>query len=337
MIVYALNNKKDALHSSSGGAFLFFAKTIITTFPKAKVYGVKFDSNMNLVYQSAQSIDECFQFCGSKYIHTTPNNVFREIVEDLKKNTKVLFIGTPCNIYALVSYLAKENVETDSLFTIDLICNGAPSKQFWISYVDWIQSYYKDRLIDFSFRKKGDAHNPYLTEAVFENRIIKDTHVTASYNQVFLKKLSIRKGCFSCGFKSLDRCGDITIGDFWGIEELMPSFDNKNGVSEVIVNNAKGLELFNLAKNNLENADVLIEECKDKRFIDYQDNLKSAKPKPPQYDRFNDDYNKYGMRYVMSHYADGDSVGAMRYFLKRISRNIGLTARMKSLLKVRKR
>ena len=46
---------------------------------------------------------------------------------------EVCFIGTPCQVYGLKSYLRKEY---DNLVTVDLVCHGTPSPKLWKKYLD---------------------------------------------------------------------------------------------------------------------------------------------------------------------------------------------------------
>ena len=47
---------------------------------------------------------------------------------------------------------------------------------------------------------------------------------------------------------------DIMIGDFWGIEKIMPEYFNRerNGISIIKINNQKGQELFGKISGNIE-------------------------------------------------------------------------------------
>jgi coenzyme F420-reducing hydrogenase beta subunit len=60
---------------------------------------------------------------------------FSEIKKHLMQETKVCFIGTPCQVYGLKSYLRKEY---DNLVTVDLVCHGTPSPKLWKKYLDSI-------------------------------------------------------------------------------------------------------------------------------------------------------------------------------------------------------
>ena len=75
----------------------------------------------------------------------------------------------------------------------------------------------------------------------------------SSYYDMFLKSYTYRINCYSCKYANKHRVGDITIGDFWGVEiehpEVLASnggdVNEKQGVSCVIVNNAHGRVLLN--------------------------------------------------------------------------------------------
>ena len=46
----------------------------------------------------------------------------------------------------------------------------------------------------------------------------------SSYYQMFLNGYTYRKSCYFCPFASEYRQGDITIGDYWGIELVHPEY-----------------------------------------------------------------------------------------------------------------
>ena len=70
----------------------------------------------------------------------------------------------------------------------------------------------------------------------------------APINQMFLNGYTYRKSCYFCPFASEYRQGDITIGDYWGIELVHPEYlkkyggeiEKEKGVSCLIVNNDQG-------------------------------------------------------------------------------------------------
>lgn len=60
----------------------------------------------------------------------------------------------------------------------------------------------------------------------------------------FLADLYTRPSCHACPAKQQRSGSDITLGDFWGIESLMPEIDDDKGVSAIIVNSDKGMQVL---------------------------------------------------------------------------------------------
>lgn len=68
-----------------------------------------------------------------------------------------------------------------------------------------------------------------------------------------------RDCCYSCPYAKQQRVGDISLGDFWGIEKTNPEeirqnggpIDPKQGVSCVLVNSDQGELLLEKVNNNL--------------------------------------------------------------------------------------
>lgn len=59
---------------------------------------------------------------------------------------------------------------------------------------------------------------------------------------------------------SLKRPGNITIGDYWGIEKVISEFKDDWGVSCLLVNDERGLALLDKAKDSFELRKTLVEE-----------------------------------------------------------------------------
>ena len=49
----------------------------------------------------------------------------------------------------------------------------------------------------------------------------------------------------------MDRISDFTLGDFWGVEELIPEIDKKSGVSLIMIHTKKAQDLFNYINKNM--------------------------------------------------------------------------------------
>ena len=68
---------------------------------------------------------------------------------------------------------------------------------------------------------------------------------------MFLKGEIYRPNCYSCPYANEHRPGDLTIGDFWGIEEEHPDYlqpvgklNQSSGISMLMINSEKGEVLF---------------------------------------------------------------------------------------------
>lgn len=71
----------------------------------------------------------------------------------------------------------------------------------------------------------------------------------------FLSNLSLRPSCYACPVKSGKSGSDITLGDFWGIEKVLPEFDDNKGCSAVLVYTEKGERYIASLQIDTEKAD----------------------------------------------------------------------------------
>lgn len=307
--------------STSGGAFSKIVRSFFDIGPGV-VYGVVLDNNMIVRHSRATNFNECSVFRGSKYVRSNLNHIFESISNELTNSNRVLFTGTPCQVDALYKYLTKYDISTKELFTIDLICNGAPNQGVWQDYVKWLEGKVSKKIEKYTFRSKTDKNNPYLATVIFDDHSrLSDTPLTACYNRLFLKKLIIPRACFDCKFKSENRVSDITLGDFWGSHTMFSEPTLKNGVSLVLVNSIMGHKLFGPTSYSNE----IIRQCKNKDYLKFQDNLKGISKLPKEYDDFWRDYRTNGFGYVANKYADSDFPKSIKFYLRRIYRNAKAT------------
>ena len=64
------------------------------------------------------------------------------------------------------------------------------------------------------------------------------------YFRAFLERLTLRNSCYECPFAKIERTGDITLGDFWGIWDYDAKIDDKKGTSLVLINTQKGKQFY---------------------------------------------------------------------------------------------
>ena len=108
---------------------------------------------------------------------------------------------------------------------------------------------------------------------------------------LYYSNLLTDEPCFDCKFTTKERVSDITVSDFWGIENTEPQFEDLLGVSMVLINTQKGRELFESVK--VKKISVNLDNAK-------QPQLKKPAEKPDGYEEFWQNYNinsaleKYG-------------------------------------------
>lgn len=241
---YLAYNKNDneLLNSSSGGVFYVIAKNIIKN--NGVVFGATIDNKMQVFHCDIQNYDDLRKLSGSKYVQSNVNNTYKKVQEYLLTGKYVLYTGTPCQIAGLKMYL---NKDYSNLYTIDILCHGAPSQKMFTSHIKWLEGRYNKKIEYYQFRNKniskwGDYH--YCYKFTDSNKIYSDFALFDIFFKSFIKGQIFRDSCYSCKYASLRREGDFTIGDFWGVEEYYTDIDTNNGISILMINTNKASNLF---------------------------------------------------------------------------------------------
>lgn len=242
---------------SSGGAAYFLYRRFIEKY-NGIVYGPVFNNHQELVFQSFSSLDQLNQLIGSKYVFSKMGKIYLKIEEQLKKGNKILFIGMPCQVSALKNYL---KVEYNNLFTVDLICHGMPPNYYFQEHLKSILS--PKQLLEvskISFRK----NHKYILQ-VYANEgecIYKSPDYLDTYLLAYSRRMICKEACYNCLYAKTKRISDITIGDFWGIDNSI-EFDEKveNGVSCVLINTEEGSDLFKMCHNDMDYRERTLKEA----------------------------------------------------------------------------
>ena len=245
---YISPNKDELKCSSSGGAFFNIAKSFIKD--DCIVYGCVMDESRRVVHERADRIEDLHKFQGSKYVQSDIRNVYKLIKNDLDNKEKILFCGTPCQVNAIKLVFAKH---LDNLYLIDLVCHGVPSNEFFRKYIENIEKVNNSRIGKIFFRKKyseksHEKTNFYESFKISNNKTVVLPYYKSLYYHSFLKEISYRESCYSCSFADLQRVGDITLGDFWGLYETSNNKKNTLGCSLILVNSKKGEVMINELK-----------------------------------------------------------------------------------------
>jgi len=256
--VYAVKNKDDSKRkeSSSGGVFVELAEYIIEN--GGTVYGAAYNSKNEVEHIGIQRKEDIKKLQGSKYLQSNLSNCYREIKELLKQDKVVLFTGVPCQIQGLKSFL---NKDYDNLICIDVICHGVPSPKIFKNYILELEKEHNSKISNIDFRYKQDSWKNFKVCITFENgkKIVEDFSKNI-YMRGFLRNIYLRKSCYQCMAKPLKNESDITIGDYWGIQNIDSKFDDDKGCSAVLINTSKGIEIFEHIKNKFTIKDSNIDE-----------------------------------------------------------------------------
>lgn len=268
--VYAVISKNDRNVSSSGGAFSVFARWILKQ--GGVVVGATMDINLYVHHIIIDSIEQLKLLRGSKYVQSDLKNTYKDVKKILLGGRKVLFTGTGCQVAGLYAYLGGKRYE-GLLFTLDLVCHGAPSQGVFDSYLSKLQK--KLALMDkniegFRFRKL-DSWSIIPTIKFSESKWRLLSLSENAYMEAFFKGITFRESCFNCQYCNTQRIGTFTIADFWGIGRHGAKFlkNVSSGVSLVIDN----LGVLNEIKAELDKY-AYIEKRTMSEAIAEQSNLK---------------------------------------------------------------
>lgn len=249
LVVYAAINKDNKVrqNSSSGGIFWELGKSIIES--GGIVFGVGWSNDLRVVHKCVNCLEEMKELQGSKYVQSDMGDTFASVRNYLILGRKVLFSGTPCQVSGLRFFLGREY---ENLLCIDFVCHAVPSPKVFEVYKRNLEQKYKSIIKKISFRDKKHGWRKFSMSIFFENNVRYLRSVSKDPFLVgFLNELYNRPSCHNCRFRDLRSGSDITFADFWGVENIMPSFSDDRGISLVFVNSQEGQQAFDKASESL--------------------------------------------------------------------------------------
>ena len=291
LTAFAMYNKnpKKRKESTSGGAASLFYEYILNN--DGIVYGV---SNLfgqdSFKFIRIDSVDDLYKIKGSKYVHCYINDTMKQVKDDLVAKKVVLFIGTPCQVSGLKSFLMKE---FDNLITVDIICHGVPSQELLFDEIKYQGIDYRN--VDYvSFRDENLFNFTLLTKD--KEVLLQKNYRDVDYYRNFLQGNFYRDNCYSCRYAQKKRISDITIGDFWGLDKNSKIYDDeKKGISLLLPNTQKGLKLIQCVKS-----ECVIEERTIDEACKTNGQLNCPMQKNKKYEKYVINYPKYGFKKTMN-------------------------------------
>lgn len=257
--VYAASykNKDISAKSASGGIFAALAKQVLTE--GGIVFGSAYTKQFDVEVISIEKIEDLPRLQGSKYVQSSMNNSFLKIKSELQTGRTVLFCGVPCQVEALKRFLGRSY---KNLLLVDIVCHGVPSNRMLKDYLSFLADKKQMEIQSIQFRTKTKGQNVYGEIAY---RQVSHTGEIAyrqeplisyksSYYKLFLNCQTFRDSCYNCKFAGTKRPGDISLCDYWGIEDEHPDFvkevekEGLAGISAIMVNTNAGLAFFERLK-----------------------------------------------------------------------------------------
>ena len=238
---YGAYSKNDELirKCSSGGIFAEIASLFLQE--NGVVFGAAFNNEWKLSHRCYTKDDDVSSSYSSKYLQSDLKDTYLQCKKLLVEGKKVLFSGTPCQISGLHRFLRKDY---DNLFTVDVICHGVPSESIFHAYVASLEKKHKGVLSYINFRDKSrngwSITLRYIINRKGNKRTFDLSRRESSYFTFFLKGMIARESCYTCPFSSMNRPGDLTLGDFWGYQNTRPELKHEQGLSVTLSNTDKG-------------------------------------------------------------------------------------------------
>ena len=273
-------NERDVKSVASGGLATAFGRAVLNE--GGVVFGTCLGKEAR--FMCAETEEALENFKGSKYVYVFPDKIYREVKEKLDLGKLCLFVGTPCQVDGLKSFLRKEY---ENLITVDLICHGTPP----FSYLKEHLSKVKEPYEKVSFRGEN---NFSLTCYNKEGSVIYSmSHHLDEYFYSFLNALTYREACYSCQYARGERVSDITIGDFWGLaSDALGGYKGRKSVA--LINTEKGMSFFEKV-----NDDIVFEERNVKEAVSGNAQLRAPSKKPSNREVFAETYRHNGFDAAM--------------------------------------
>ena len=289
----ALHDNAILSRSASGGAFAGIAQYVLSN--GGLVYGAAFSEDHSVEHIEISSVDDLHLIQGSKYTQSNTAEIWNKVKERLESGRTVLFSGTPCQVASLKTFLGKDYAD---LYTIDLICHGVGSNRMFQDDLKYLSRRYSSpiKLVSFRSKRRGWGTDGDL---VLEKKTIDYSPINSPYYYFFLDSSIFRESCYHCPFATQKRAGDLTIGDFWGIESAVPDrrFDTEKGVSCLIVNTSKGQDMIERVSGDYEL--ITVDYA---RIVKRNWNLHSHSIAPARRQVLLSDYITLGYKGIVDHY-----------------------------------
>lgn len=297
-ICYAAEHKnlEVVFDSTSGGLFSALADVMYRS--EGYVGGAVFGDDFKSVHQFISNEKKDLpRLRSSKYLQSSLIGFYKQVRDLCREGKNVLVCGSPCQMAAMRAFLRKDY---PNLIIADYICRGINSPKVWGKYIDSFEERYGHKVVYAKAKSKEYGWRNLTQKVILDNG---EEHFETRNQSDFTKGylhtgVYCRPACYECKFKGYPRIADITLADFWGIENVDQSMEKNLGTSLVMVNSKKGEAFFERVKSRINYKHVPFNSIE-------KGNPALNKPlDPPLVDRdeFFDDLNKMNFMQIADKY-----------------------------------
>ena len=235
----------DYRTTASGGIATALSQFVIGQ--NGVVYGCAMLPDVEVRHIRVDRVEELELLKSSKYVQSSITSIIPQLKVDISNGRKVLFIGTPCQVAAIKRLF---DDQPDNLFLVDLICHGVPSLKSLKEHVRKAAPKCKNEKV--TFRENGNCFALTIYDVsgkqVYRMPLWEERYKDW-YMNTFIDGYTYRDSCYQCRYARPERCSDITIGDFWGLDkEAIGIPPHEYGCSVVLPITPKGLMLIEAIK-----------------------------------------------------------------------------------------
>lgn len=301
-------NETVRMNSTTGGIFYELADYVLGN--GGYICGAVWNTDWSVSHMVTDQKKDLEILMGSKYVQSNKEKVYAKIRDLLKKGRQVMVCSLPCEVSGLYSYLGQDY---DNLLVVDMLCRGVNSPVILQSFIHYLEEKYGAKAVDVHFKyKKPFGWHRFTTRIEFQNgKVYNRDRYKDQFMRLFLNEnCSVRPSCYTCRFKSVEGYGDITIGDFWGIEHFHPELDENKGTSLIKINTLKGEKFFACASGNIFCRECLLEEANTRHNSCFSRSIPEAENRK----QFFEDYRSMSFRGLLRKYVpdDGTLSGKLR-------------------------
>jgi coenzyme F420-reducing hydrogenase beta subunit len=236
LAAYAARSLDDSIlrKSSSGGVVSELSKMVLKE--GGVVVGAKWSDDFLKVDHVAVNAESDLQSLqGSKYLVSDLHNAYGEIKGALESGRRVLFIGTPCQTYAIRHKFGSNGL----LLVCAIACFGNVPSIIWRKYVSCLEARKKSKIKHVVFRDNscGWKNSRFVVDFVNATSINERLYDN-EYMKVFLSGWANMQSCLACQFRNGSNGADLLVGDFWGIDDVFPDMSDNKGVNVILAYSA---------------------------------------------------------------------------------------------------